>query len=81
VGLEDAVGRHDTTGCYCSKESNRLRYGVKDTPNCCDNFLAALRPSELEKRDLVANINFFPQKRNPCNGYNPTPIRVVVWRP
>ena len=117
--VEDTVGRHDTIGGCCSKESNRLRYGVDDTPNCRDNFLAALKPFGLGKRDVVANINFFmnvpvepngsmaiadglsrpgdyvelraetdviavlsncPQTRNPCNGYNPTPIRVVVWR-
>ena len=42
--VEDTVGRHDTIGGCCSKESNRLRYGVDDTPNCRDNFLAALKP-------------------------------------
>jgi urea carboxylase-associated protein 1 len=118
--VDDTVGRHDTIGGCCSKESNKLRYGVDDTPNCRDNFLAALKPFGLGKRDVVANINFFmnvpvdpdgsmaiadglskpgdyvelraetdviavlsncPQTRNPCNGYNPTPIRVLVWQP
>ncbi|HET6522617.1 MAG TPA: urea amidolyase associated protein UAAP1 [Geminicoccaceae bacterium] len=118
--VADTVGRHDTIGGCCSRESNRLRYGVDDTPNCRGNFLAALKPFGLGKRDIVANVNFFmnvpvepdgsmaiadglskpgdyvelraetdviavlsncPQTRNPCNGYNPTPIRVVVWRP
>ncbi len=114
----DTCGRHDTIGGCCSKESNRLRYGVDDTPNCRDNLLAALAPFGLGKRDIVANVNLFmnvpvepdgsmaiadgiskpgdyvdlradteviavlsncPQTRNPCNGYNPTPIRVMVW--
>jgi urea carboxylase-associated protein 1 len=117
--IADTCGRHDTVGGCCSKESNRLRYGVDDTPNCRDNFLAALAPFGLGKKDIVANINFFmnvpvepdgsmaiadglskpgdhvdlraetdviavlsncPQTRNPCNGYNPTPIRVMVWQ-
>ncbi len=29
-------------GGACSAESNLLRYGVKDTPNCRDNFLRGL---------------------------------------
>ena len=30
--------------------------------------------------DVIAVLSNCPQTRNPCNGYNPTPIRVVVWR-
>jgi uncharacterized protein len=114
---EDTCGRHDTIGGCCSAESNELRYGVKDTPSCRQNFLRALEPFGLGKKDIVANINWFmnvpvgadgtmgivdglskagdyvdlraemdvlavisncPQTRNPCNGFNPTPIRVVV---
>jgi uncharacterized protein len=29
--------------------------------------------------DLVFVISNCPQVNNPCNGFNPTPIRVVVW--
>ena len=115
--VEDTCGRHDTIGGCCSTESNELRYGVKDTPSCRQNFLRALAPFGLGKKDVVANINWFmnvpvdadgamgitdglskagdyvvlraemdvlavisncPQTRNPCNGFNPTPIRVVV---
>ena len=74
--------------------------------------------SNLSKRDITSNINFFmnvpvtidgalsfadgisgagkyvemraemdvtvlisncPQLNNPCNGYNPTPVRLLVW--
>jgi uncharacterized protein YcgI (DUF1989 family) len=28
--------------------------------------------------DVLAVISNCPQTRNPCNGFNPTPIRVVV---
>jgi len=115
--VEDTCGRHDTIGGCCSRESNELRYGVKDTPSCRQNFLQALAPFGLGKKDIVANINWFmnvpvspdgtmgiveglskpgdhvllraemdvlavisncPQTRNPCNGFKPTPIRLVV---
>lgn len=115
--LEDTCGYHDTLGGCCSAESNFVRYGVKDTPNCRDNFLHALAAFGLGKKDIVANVNFFmyvpvqpdgrmaiadgrskagdfvelraetdvlsilsncPQIYNPCNGFRPTPIRVIV---
>ena len=116
--IKDTCGRHDTIAGCCSDESNRLRYGVKGQPNCRDNFLKALEPHGLGRRDIVANVNFFmltpvepdgamaiadgcskpgdyidlraemdvlvaisncPQINNPANGFNPTPIQVVVW--
>lgn len=29
--------------------------------------------------DVLALISNCPQLNNPCNGYNPTPVRVLVW--
>ena len=57
--VEDTCGRHDTIGGCCSAESNWVRYGVKDTPNCRENFLRALAQFGLGKKDIVANVNFF----------------------
>ncbi|MBI3708440.1 MAG: DUF1989 domain-containing protein [Proteobacteria bacterium] len=57
--IADTVGYHDTIGGCCSAESNFVRYGVRGTPNCRDNFLRALAPFGLGKKDVVANINFF----------------------
>jgi uncharacterized protein YcgI (DUF1989 family) len=57
--VEDSCGRHDTIGGCCSRESNRLRYGVEDGPNCRDNFLSGLALLGLGKKDIVANLNFF----------------------
>lgn len=57
--VEDTCGRHDTIGGCCSAESNLLRYGVNDTPNCRDGFLRALEEFGLGKKDIVANLNFF----------------------
>ena len=115
--VEDTCGRHDTIGGCCSAESNELRYGVKDTPSCRANFLRALAPFGLGRKDVVANLNFFmnvpveadgtlgivdglsapgkslslraerdslvlvsncPQINNPCNGFDPTPVRMVI---
>lgn len=115
----DTVGWHDTIGGCCSSEANYVRYGLKDTPSCRNNFIAALGEHGLGPRDIPANINFFmyvpvrddgsteivegksepgdyvdvraqrdvlvaisncPQVFNPCNGWNPTPIRVIEWR-
>ena len=115
--VDDTCGRHDTIGGCCSRESNRVRYGVEDGPNCRDNLLRGLSRHGLGKKDIVANLNFFmyvpigpagemaiadgfskagdyidlraemdvlavlsncPQINNPANGFNPTPIQVVI---
>ena len=119
--VHDEVGRHDTIGGACSKESNALRYGHHTVHQhaCVENFLAEGALWGLGKRDLVSNINFYmnvpveadgalgivdglsapglsltlradrdvlvlvsncPQINNPCNGFNPTPVRMLVTR-
>ena len=57
----DDVGRHDTVGGACSKESNTLRYGHHTWSQhaCVDNFLAEGARYGLGKRDLVSNINWY----------------------
>ena len=30
-------------------------------------------------RDVIVLISNCPQLNNPCNGYNPTPVRLLVW--
>ena len=57
--VEDTCGRHDTIGGCCSAESNLFRYGVEGTPGCRQNFLRALAPFGLGKKDIVANVNWF----------------------
>ncbi|MCW3038442.1 MAG: urea carboxylase [Solirubrobacterales bacterium] len=117
----DEVGRHDTVGGACSKESNTLRYGhhTHHQHACVENFLAEGARWGLGKRDLVSNINWYmnvpieedgtlgivdglsspglvvslraevdvlvlvsncPQVNNPCNGFDPTPVRMLVTR-
>jgi uncharacterized protein len=120
--VADDVGRHDTVGGACSKESNTLRYGhhTKHQHACVENFLREGARWGLGKRDLVSNINWYmnvpveedgtlgivdgisapglgltlraeidtlvlisncPQVNNPCNGFDPTPVRVIVGPP
>lgn len=31
--------------------------------------------------DVIALISNCPQLNNPCNAYNPTPVRVLIWNP
>ena len=31
--------------------------------------------------DVVCLISNCPQLNNPCNGYNPTPVQLLVWNP
>ncbi|GIF22922.1 urea carboxylase-associated protein 1 [Actinoplanes tereljensis] len=117
--IADEVGRHDTVGGACSRESNTLRYGhhTKHQHACVENFLIEGSRWGLGKRDLVSNINWYmnvpvdpdgslgivdgisapgltvslraemdvlvlvsncPQINNPCNGFDPTPVRMVV---
>jgi urea carboxylase-associated protein 1 len=115
--VEDTYGSHDTIGGACSAVSNEMLYGVKECPGCRENFLKALAPYGMGRRDVVPNINFFmrvpverkgeaaiargdsspgsyvelraemnvlavisncPQINNPCNDFNPTPIRVII---
>jgi hypothetical protein len=117
--VADDVGRHDTIGGACSKESNTLRYGhhTKHQHACVENFLAEGARWGLGKRDLVSNVNWYmnvpveedgtlgivdgvsaaglsvtlraemealvlvsncPQINNPCNGFDPTPIKMII---
>lgn len=120
--VADEVGRHDTIGGACSKESNSLRYGhhTVHQHGCVENFLAEGARHGLTKRDLTSNVNWYmnvpveadgtlgivdglsapgrrltlraeldtlvlvsncPQVNNPCNGFDPTPVRMVVTAP
>lgn len=59
--VADEVGRHDTLGGACSKESNTLRYGhhTHSQHACAENFLHELSLHGLGKRDHVANVNWY----------------------
>jgi urea carboxylase-associated protein 1 len=61
--VADTCGRHDTLGGACASESNTVRYALEKRfmHSCRDNYLIALAESDTDmgKRDLVSNINFF----------------------
>lgn len=59
--VRDDVGRHDTVGGACSKESNTLRYGhhTRHQHACVENFLREGARWGLTKRDLVSNVNWY----------------------
>jgi urea carboxylase-associated protein 1 len=59
--VADEVGRHDTLGGACSKESNTLRYGHHTSAQhaCVENFMRELSRYGMGKRDHVANINWY----------------------
>jgi urea carboxylase-associated protein 1 len=47
-----------------------------------DGVSAAGRYVEMRaEMDVLALISNCPQLNNPCNAYNPTPIRLLVWNP
>jgi urea carboxylase-associated protein 1 len=116
----DTCGAHDTSAGACSCESNTVRFGqhTRYMHACRENFLVEAAKYGMDKRDIVANINFFmnvpvepdgrlaivdgvstpgayvelraemdvlclisncPQVNNPCNGFNPTPVRVLIF--
>ena len=39
----------------------------------------ALHVEMRAEMDVLALISNCPQLNNPCNAYNPTPIRVLIW--
>jgi urea carboxylase-associated protein 1 len=59
--VADGVGRHDTLGGACSKESNTLRYGhhTYSQHACVENFMRELSRYGMGKRDHVSNVNWF----------------------
>ena len=59
--VRDEVGRHDTLGGACSRESNTLRYGHHTWTQhaCAENFVRELSRHGLGKPDHVPNINWY----------------------
>ena len=57
--IEDTAGDNDTIAGCCSAPSNKMLYGADDCPGCRENFLSALAPYGMDRRDIVPNVNFF----------------------
>ena len=57
------------------RPSRRLRIS-----RMADGISAAARYVEMRaEMDVTVLISNCPQLNNPCNGYNPTPVEVLVW--
>lgn len=56
---EDTCGRHDLLAGSCSEGTNRLRYGIADTPNCRSNLEQALAPFGIPLREIPYSLNVF----------------------
>ena len=68
----DLCGDHDTLGSACSCESNTCRYSLDiSSPGKYVEMRAEM--------DVYAVVSNCPQLNNPCNAYNPTPIRMIIW--
>ncbi|MEM7698353.1 MAG: urea amidolyase associated protein UAAP2 [Verrucomicrobiota bacterium] len=47
-----------------------------------DGISASGRYVEMRaERSVIGLISNCPQLNNPCNAYNPTPVRVLIWQP
>lgn len=57
--VEDTCGKHDTIYGCCSEPNNFLRYGVRGTHSCFDNFTEILSRFGLDRTYIVSNVNFF----------------------
>jgi uncharacterized protein YcgI (DUF1989 family) len=46
-----------------------------------DGISAGGRYVEMRaEMDVICLISNCPQLNNPCNGYNPTPVRLLIWK-
>ncbi|MGH7777086.1 MAG: DUF1989 domain-containing protein [Candidatus Dormibacterales bacterium] len=57
--VEDTCGRHDLLAGSCNAEIDKVRYGVDGHEGCVENFLRALAPWNLARRDVPMSINLF----------------------
>jgi uncharacterized protein len=55
----DTCGRHDLLAGSCSEGTNRVRYGVADTPNCRANLEQALKPFGVPLQEIPYSFNVF----------------------
>ena len=57
--IEDTCGFHDTIYGCCSVEVDDVRFGKNNGKGCQGNFETELAKHGLDRRDIVANVNFF----------------------
>lgn len=57
--MADTCGRHDLLAGSCNAEIDKVRYGVDGHYGCVENFLAALAPYGIARRDIPMSLNLF----------------------
>lgn len=57
--IEDTCGVHDLLIGHCSPEVFEKNYGVKGHNSCADNFVRALAPWSIKRKDIPMNLNVF----------------------
>lgn len=55
----DTCGRHDLLAGSCNAEIDKVRYGVDAHYGCVENFIAALAPYGVERKDVPMSLNLF----------------------
>ena len=83
-----AVNQHDGWGLTKRDIAHNINFfmNVPVTPEGGltfeDGISAPGKYVELvAEMDILVLISNCPQLNNPCNGYNPTPIELAIWRP
>jgi urea carboxylase-associated protein 1 len=56
---DDTCGIHDLLAGSCNVEIDKVRYGVDDHKGCVENFVSALAPWGIERRDIPMSLNLF----------------------
>ncbi len=57
--IEDTCGVHDLLIGHCSPEVFEKTYDAKGHHSCADNFVKALAPHGIERKDIPMNLNIF----------------------
>ena len=57
--IEDTCGVHDLLIGHCSPEVYEKMFGIKGHNSCADNFVRALAPYGIERKDIPLNLNVF----------------------
>jgi len=57
--VADTCGQHDLLAGSCNAEIDKVRYAVDGHHGCVENFLAALAPYGIARKDIPMSLNLF----------------------
>ena len=80
AGAPLGITQKDIPGAFCPfmkcVQYEDGRYEIEEPDSRAGDYLD-LRAD----MDLFVAISNCPQERNPCNGFNPTPLKAIVYQP